>query len=446
MSEIPETRYATTSDGLHIAYQSEGSGPFDLIELSNGTLFSIDATAEQPRWQNYVDRISTFARFIRFDLRGIGLSDPVGSSDPPTVEQWANDSLAVLDAEGVARTAVVGVSFGGLAALLLAATHPDRIGALILVNSYARLLKDDDYPVGVPHHVWQRFSEAVIEPGPLSSDDLPVMAPGMVSDAEFSSWWRRAGHRGASPASARAVWLAAAADVRSILGTLQLPTLVIQTRENQFVREGHGRYLAEHIPNARYVELESADHVPWTAEADFVGEIEEFLTGERQLAPTSRLLATVLFTDIVDSTRHTADMGDQAWKERLELHDRAIDRLLARFGGRLVKRTGDGALATFDGPARAVQCATAIRSAINQLGLSTRAGLHTGEIEQRGDDVAGIAVHIAQRVQGMAQPDEVVVSRTVVELVVGSGLQFREFGEFELRGVPGRWLLYAVTS
>ncbi len=446
MSEIPETRYATTSDGLHIAYQSEGLGPFDLIELSNGTLFSIDATAEQPRWQNYVDRISLFARFIRFDLRGIGLSDPVGSSDPPTVEQWANDSLAVLDAEGVARTAVVGVSFGGLAALLLAATHPDRIGALILVNSYARLLKDNDYPVGVPHRVWQRFSEAVIEPGPLSSDDLPVMAPGMVSDAEFSSWWRRAGHRGASPASAWAVWLAAAADVRSILGTLQLPTLVIQTRDNQFVRAGHGRYLAEHIPNARYVELESADHVPWTAEADFVGEIEEFLTGERQLAPTSRLLATVLFTDIVDSTQHTADMGDQAWKERLELHDRAIDRLLARFGGRLVKRTGDGALATFDGPARAVQCATAIRSAINQLGLSTRAGLHTGEIEQRGDDVAGIAVHIAQRVQGMAQPDEVVVSRTVVELVVGSGLQFRELDECELRGVPGRWLLYAVTS
>ncbi len=446
MSEVPETCYASTADGLHIAYQKEGAGPLHLIELTNGTLFSIDATPEQPRWQNYVDRLASFTSLIRFDLRGIGLSDPLGSSDPPTVEQWASDALAVLDAEQIAETAVVAVSFGGLAALLLAATHPERVRALILVNSYACLLRSDDYPVGVPVHVWKRFSETVIEPGPSSADDLPIMAPGLASDASFSSWWRRAGHRGASPAAARAVWRAVSIDLRSILGTLQVPTLVVHAGANDFIRVGHGRYLAEHIPTARYVELDTADHVPWSSEADFVGEIEEFLTGERQLAPTDRLLATVLFTDIVSSTEQATALGDQAWKERLELHDRAIDRQLARFGGLLVKRTGDGVLATFDGPARAVQCAVAIRDAIRQVGLTIRAGLHTGEIEQRGTDVAGIAVHIAQRVQGVARPGEVLVSRTVVDLVGGSGLQFEDRGEHALKGVPDPWRLFSVLD
>jgi class 3 adenylate cyclase len=446
VSEAPETCYANTADGLHIAYQLEGAGPLHLLELTNGTLFSIDATSEQPRWQNYVDRLASFASVIRFDLRGIGLSDPLGSSDPPTVEQWAGDALAVLDAEQVEETAVVGVSFGGLAALLLAATHPERVRALILVNSYACLLRSDDYPVGVPLQVWERFSETVIEPGTSSADDLPLMAPGLASDANFSSWWRRAGHRGASPAAARAVWRAVSIDLRSILGTLRVPTLVVHAGANDFIRVGHGRYLAEHIPTARYVELETADHVPWSSDADFVGEIEEFLTGARQLAPSDRLLATVLFTDIVSSTEQATALGDQAWKERLELHDRATDRQLARFGGVLVKRTGDGVLATFDGPARAVQCAVAIRDAIRQVGLTIRAGLHTGEIEQRGNDVAGIAVHLAQRVQGVARPGEVLVSRTVVDLVGGSGLQFEDRGEHDLKGVPDPWRLFSVLE
>jgi class 3 adenylate cyclase len=273
-----------------------------------------------------------------------------------------------------------------------------------------------------------------------------MMAPGLASDAGFSSWWRRAGHRGASPATARAVWRAVAIDLRSILRTLRVPTLVVHAGANQFTRVGHGRYLAEHIPDARYVELETADHVPWGSDADFVGEIEEFLTGARQLVPTDRFLATVLFTDIVSSTEQATALGDQAWKERLELHDRAIDRQLARFGGHLVKRTGDGVLATFDGPARAVQCATAIRDAVRQVGLNIRAGLHTGEIEQRAEDVAGIAVHLAQRVQGVARPCEVLVSRTVVDLVAGSGLRFEDRGEHELKGVPGTWRLFSVVD
>jgi class 3 adenylate cyclase len=379
-------------------------------------------------------------------MRGVGLSDPLGSSELPTIEQWASDALAVLDAEEVTRAAVLGVSMGGLAALLLAATHPERVQALVVVNGYASILRSDDYPVGVPPHVWERFSEALVEPGPGSADDLPMMAPGLVSDSGFSNWWRRAGHRGASPAMARAVWRTSGTDLRAIIGTVGVPTLVVHAADNQFVRVGHGRYLAEHIPDARYVELATADHIPWASDADFAGEIEEFLTGDRQLGPSNRLLATVLFTDIVSSTEQATALGDRAWNERLELHDRAVDRQLARFGGHLVKRTGDGVLATFDGPARAVQCATAIRDAVRQLGLHIRIGLHTGEVEQRRDDVAGIAVHLAQRVQSMARPDEVLVSRTVVDLVVGSGLKFDDRGEHELKGVSGSWLLYALVD
>ena len=447
MTEIPETRYATTSDGLHIAYQVEGSGPLDLIELTNGTLFSVDSTAEQPRWQVYADRLASFSRLIRFDLRGIGLSDPLGSSDPPTVEQWASDALAVLDAEVVGHAAVLGVSFGGLAALLLAATHPERIHALVLLNSFARLTRSEDYPPGVPASILERFTESLVEPGVASGKgDLGLMAPSMVSDSSFATWWRRAGHRGASPATARAVWRASETDLRSVLATLQVPTLVIHARDNQFSRVGHGRYLAEQIPGARYVEIDTADHVPWASDGDFAGEIEEFLTGTRQMVPSDRLLATVLFSDIVGSTEQALALGDRAWTERLGQHDRAIDRQLARFGGHLVKRTGDGVLATFDGPARAVQCATSIRDAVLQLGLDVRVGVHTGEIERRGNDVAGIAVHLAQRVQSLARPREVLVSPTVVDLVVGSGLQFEDRGEHELRGVPGTRRLFAVEG
>ncbi|HEY6319258.1 MAG TPA: alpha/beta fold hydrolase [Acidimicrobiia bacterium] len=446
MADVAEPKYAKTRDGLHIAYQVEGSESLTLIELSSGALFSIDSTAEQPRWVSYVDRLASFSRLMRFDLRGIGLSDPLGSSDPPTVEQWASDALAVLDAERVTQAAVVGVGFSGLGALMLAATHPERIRALVLVNSFARLLRSDDYPFGVPSHVFERFREANVEPGGAQADDLPLMAPGLASDASFAAWWRRAGHRGASPATAQAVWRASATDLRPILANVAVPTLVLHARADHFCRVEHGRYLAQHIPGARYVELDTADDLPWASEADFVGEIEEFLTGERRAAVTARFLATVLFTDIVSSTVQTAAIGDRAWTERLEQHDRAVDRQLTRFGGHLVKRTGDGVVATFDGPARAVRCATAIRDAIRQLGLDIRVGLHTGEIERREDDIAGIAVHIAQRIETLAQPGELLVSSTVKELVVGSGLTFNDRGTHALTGVPDEWRLFSVAG
>lgn len=444
MDRVPETRYASTTDGLHIGYQVEGTGPLNLIELTNGTTFSVDAAAEQPRWQAYVERLASFSQLIRFDLRGIGLSDPVGSSDPPTVEQWAGDAMAVLDDQGIERAAVVGVHFGGLAAILLAATHPERVHALVLVNGYACLTRSDDYPFGVPASVLERFRESLIEPGSGTGDDLPLMAPSMVSDANFAAWWRRAGHRGASPATARGVWRAAETDVRPILAGLRMPTLVLHARDDQFCRVDNGRYLAQHINGARYVELDTADHVPWASSADIAGEIEEFLTGTRHMAPSDRLLATVLFSDIVGSTEQASALGDRAWTAHLEEHDRAVDRQLARFGGHLVKRMGDGVLAIFDGPARAVQCAVAIRDALRQLGIDVRVGLHTGEIERRGDDVAGIAVHLAQRVQARAESGEVLVSRTVVDLVVGSDLHFEDRGDYELKGLPGLWRLFIV--
>ena len=446
MADAPEVRYATTTDGLHIGFLVEGSGSLTLIELTNGTNFSVDAAAEQPRWQAYVDRLASFSRLVRFDLRGIGLSDPLGSSDPPTVEQWASDALAVLDDLGIDHAAVLGVHFGGLAALLLAATHPERVQALVVVNGYACLTRRDDYPFGVPDSVLEGFRESLIEPGPTGGDDLPLMAPSMASDASFAAWWRRAGHRGASPSTARAVWRAAETDVRPILDGLRVPTLVLHARDDRFCRVGNGRYLAEHITGAHYVELDTADHVPWASGADVAGEIEEFLTGTRRMAPSDRLLATVLFSDIVASTEQATVLGDKAWTARLEQHDRAVDRQLARFGGRLVKRTGDGVLATFDGPARAVQCAVAMRDALRQLGIDVRVGVHTGEIERRGDDVAGIAVHLAQRVQARAEAGEVLVSRTVVDLVVGSDLRFVDRGEHELKGLPGLWRLFAVEA
>jgi class 3 adenylate cyclase len=440
-----ETRYAKSSDGHYLAYQESGSGSLDLVEIANGTLFSIDATGEQPRWQAYVDRLGGFSRLIRFDLRGIGLSDPLGSSDPPTVEQWASDTLTILDDAQIPQAALLAVSFGGLGALLLAATRPERVRALVLLNSYANLYRSDDYPIGVRADAYEEFTERLTDPvDEAGTDDLPYMAPSLASDESFAEWWRRTGRRGASPATARAMARAAAADARSTLGGVQAPTLVLHSRDNRFVHADHGRYLAEHLPGARFVELPCADHVPWVCDADVTGEIEEFLTGTRHSPGDDRLLATVLFTDIVDSTSQAAAMGDQRWREQLDRHDQAIQRQLERFDGNLVKTIGDGALATFDGPARAIHCAIAIRDATRQLGLDVRIGIHTGEVERRGDDVAGLAVHLAQRVQDVAEPGEILVSRTVTDLVVGSGIEFLARGEHELKGMPSPWALFAV--
>ena len=355
----------------------------------------------------------------------------------------------MLDDVGSEQAAVMGVSHGGGAAIFLAATHPSRVSALVLVGAYARLLRTEDYPAGIPADSYERFTTSLLDTGREAArvDDLPLMAPSLAGDESFGEWWRRAGHHGASPNTARLINQAARdTDVRSLLELINVPTLILRGRDSKYVRAGNGRYLADHIRGARYLELDTADHLPWTSDADFAAEIEEFVTGARHAQAASRVLTTLMFTDIVGSTASAADLGDRVWKERLDQHDEVTARQVQRFGGRVVKTTGDGTLATFDGPARAIQAAIAIRDSVEQLGIELRIGVHTGEVELRDADIGGIGVHIGQRVQGLAQPGEVLVSRTVVDLVAGSGIGFQDRGEQHLKGVPGTWRLFAVDG
>jgi class 3 adenylate cyclase len=360
------------------------------------------------------------------------------------------DAIAVLDAVGSSRAALFGVGHGGLVALLLSATTPERTSALVLMHCWARLVRDADCPWGIPQHVVDRFVEAVTDPGYQGEpvDDVAMMAPSLATDPEFRSWWKHAGQQGASPVTARTMnLLGASSDLRSVLPMITTPTLILHRVDNPYVRIGHARYLAEHIADAKLIELPGRDHLPFVGETDeLLGEIEEFLTGSRAVPTADRVLATVLFTDIVDSTSRAASTGDRRWRDLLNDHDRMANRQVQRFGGRHVKATGDGILATFDGPARAVQCGLALCEGARQLGLDVRVGLHTGEIERRGDDVAGIGVHIAARVEALAQPGEVWVSRTVTDLVTGSGIDFSDRGEHHLKGVPGTWQLFAVVD
>ena len=320
-------------------------------------------------------------------------------------------------------------------------------GTLVLIKAFTRIVRTPDYPMGGPTAVFESFFEALVDPEAPQTNHVPLMAPSLAHQDSFRVWRRRAGHRGASLAMATPVWrMLLDCDVRALLGDLAVPALVVQARDNGYVRAGHGRCLAEHIPEARYAELATAGHLPWVCAAGIAGEAEEFLTGTRHVPASRRPLAAVLFTDIVGSTEQAALLGDRAWKERLDQHDEMAERQIRRFAGRFVKSTGDGTLATFDGPARAIHCALAIRDALRQLGLDVRAGVHIGEIELRGDDVAGIAVHIAQRVSSLAGPGDVLVSRTIVDLVAGSDLAFEDRDEHELRGIPGHWRLFAATD
>lgn len=445
--EPAETRFARAPDGAHLAYQIVGDGAIDLLELP-GTLMSIDAVADQPIWLRFQERLASFCRLIRIDLRGIGLSDPLDASTPPTVERWMDDALAVLDAAGSERTALWGAGFGGAIALLLAASHPDRVNALILINAFARLVRAPDYEPGVPAALLANFQESLVDPAqePVA-DDVDLIAPSLAGDPEFRAWWRRTGNRGASPATAGAVYRTlTAVDLRHTLPAIQAPALVIHRTGNNFVRVGQGRWLAAHLPSARYVELPGADHVAWLGDSDAIAdEAEEFLTGVRRAPQATRVLATVLFSDIVASTQRAAAIGDGEWRRVLDGHDDMVRRLLRRFSGREVKATGDGFMATFDGPARAIQCAVAIRDSARQLGLDVRVGLHCGEVELRSTDIGGIAVHIAQRVQSLAEPGEVLVSRTVKDLVAGSTIAFDDRGEHVLKGVPDAWQLFRVS-
>ncbi len=445
MSSLHDVKYARTEDGAHIAYRTIGEGPIDLMIMSPW-VFPLATPWPAQDWVH--QRLNSLARLIEYDRRGVGLSDPISPEDPPTIEHWVRDALAVLDAVGTKRAVIFGgEQVSGLTAMLLAATHPMRVDSLVLVNTSARIARAPDNPWGMPQEMQDALEKRIETMWP---DAFPIefVAPSAVNDREFKEWWTRAQGLGASPSTARALsQVIFESDVRHVLPSISAETLIVHTAENVMLTIEHGELLEREIPNARLVRVPGADQI-WslrpTADA-VIGEIEEFLVGERRGPEADRVLATVMFTDIVSSTERTVALGDSKWRAVMDSHDDAVRRQLDRFRGREVRTTGDGFLATFDGPARAIKCACAIREAGRQLGIEMRAGLHAGEIELRGNDVHGLTVNIASRVADRAGPGEVVVSRTVTDLVAGSGLEFEARGEPELKGVPGRWPLFAVA-
>ncbi len=450
MVEAPRTQYAK-SDGLHVAYPVLGEGPPDVL-LSAGVV-PIDMYDEQPSLARFHRRLASFSRLVRFHYRGIGLSDPVPPASAPTLEQHVHDALAVMDAAGIARAALFATLWHVSDAVSLAVTCPERVSHLLVVNGTARVAPAPDYPIGVSRELRADYNNLIFEPDAVERgfDLLARMNPSVADDATYRSWWDRAGNRGASPAMARAIGdFYMGTDVRDLLGSVRAPTLIVHRRGLDpvgIVPVEAGRYLAEHIPHAEYVELEGADQSYWLGDTEtMLDEIEEFLTGVRRSSETDRVLAAVLFTDIVGSTARIAVIGERSWRDLLDRHDAALRRQLERFGGREVKQTGDGMLATFDRPAPAVQCACAIRDAAAQLGIEVRAGVHFGEVEVRADDIAGMTVHIGARIHAYAEPGEVMVSRTVVDVLTGSEITFTDRGEHELKGVPGTWRLFSVTS
>jgi class 3 adenylate cyclase/pimeloyl-ACP methyl ester carboxylesterase len=446
-----ETRYARTPDGAHVAYQVLGSGTPDLVSVGYGTHFSIDMRDEEVHVRRFEQRLASFSRFIRFDPRGIGLSDELPSGMPPAADAVVDDVVAVLDAADSPRASLLSVALSSLHALRAAAERPERIASLILIHGTARIMRDVDYPFGFPQRILDRFLDSILDVSRTETDpdmdDVRLLTPSLQDDAAYRQWWSRAGRLGASPAVARAIQVRAfRTDVRDLLPLIEAPTLVLHRNPSLFGVE-HSRYLADHLPHAHFVELPGGDHLPYGEGSDAIlDEIEEFLTGSRGGAGTDRVLTTVLFTDIVSSTEQLARSGDRSWHEVLDRHDSVVRAELARFGGREVKTTGDGILATFDSPARAIRCARSICAGATSLGVEVRAGVHTGEVEVRGNDISGIAVHLAQRVSARAAPGEVLVSRTVVDLVAGSGIAFHDRGTHELKGLEGPWQLFSVED
>jgi len=447
--DVPETRYARTGDGgVHIAYQTVGDGPLDLVFLPLGATH-VELAWEIPPFARVFWRLASFSRLIRFDMRGSGLSDPFNLAELPSLEQQAAEMLAVLDAASCERPALVANQYGGLLAIFFAATYPNRVSSLVLDGCTARMARAPDYPCGVLREFLDLALARYEHEGQRGGrDSLRYSAPNAMQDPGFLVQYERYSRSVNSPAARRALAeLFVFADVRPALPAVQAPTLVMYRTGDQFIGKPHAAYLAEHIPRAKLVELAGDDNMIFAGNSDAdLDQIEEFLTGATHAAVTDRVLATVLFTDIVGSTDRAATLGDRAWRALLDAHDSVVRRQLARFRGREVNTLGDGFVATFDGPGRAVLCACAIRDAVKALEIEVRAGLHTGEIEMRGGDVAGIAVHLAQRVSALAHPSEVLVSRTVTDLVAGSGLQFEDRGEHELKGVSGAWRLYSVVS
>jgi pimeloyl-ACP methyl ester carboxylesterase len=435
-----DVRYAQSGD-LNVAYRVLGTGPLDLVWVPNW-VSNVD-WIDEPIFERFFQRLASFARVIVFDRRGTGLSDP--SDGAPDLEERMDDIRAVMDAAGSERAALFGYSEGGPMTALFAASHPDRVSALILFGSYAKTAATEDYPWG-PAKMDGRWGRMIANWG--TGRNLVEWVPSVAGDESTQAWWGRYERNAVSPGALLEILrLNAEIDIRDVLSAIRVPTLVIHRTDDQTISVENSRYLAEHIPGARLVELPGADHSAAFGDSDAViAETEEFLTGAREAHQPDRVLATVLFTDIVDSTGHLNRLGDRRYRDLLARHHGLIRRELQRFRGREVKTIGDGFLATFDGPARAIRAGREITRCVRDLGVQLRCGLHTGEVEVIGDDVGGIAVHIAARVTDAADPDEVLVSSTVKDLVVGSGLHFSDRGTRELRGVPGEWRLYALAG
>ena len=444
MSTAP-TQYAKSGD-TSIAYQVVGDGPIDLV-LVLGFATHLELQWESPPFARFFERISSFSRLIIFDKRGTGLSDPV--TEVPTLEQRIDDVRAVMDAAGSERAVLFGISEGGPMSALFAATHPDRVAALVLHGAMGRTTEAPDYPWASPAEALRESAAEFIAPywGQQAEGMVELFAPSFADDPEAVEFTARMERSAASPAMVQQIFeMFLDIDVRGILPTIHVPTLVLHRRGDRVVNRRAGKELATQIPGARYVELPGIDHLPWAGDAEAVlGEIEEFLTGARSVTEPDRVLATVMFTDIVGSTERAAELGDARWRELLAAHQVAVRRELRRFRGREVKTLGDGCLATFDGPARAIRCGRAIAEAAPSLGLEVRTGLHCGEIELIEEDVGGIAVHIAARVGALAAAGEVLVSSTVKDLVAGSGIRFVDRGAKQLKGISDEWRLFAAA-
>jgi class 3 adenylate cyclase/alpha-beta hydrolase superfamily lysophospholipase len=440
--DVARTRYARSGDA-HIAYQVFGEGELDLVVVP-GFVSNIEFYWQVPGIRRIMERLASYARIVIFDKRGTGLSDPV--PDVPPLEQRMDDMRAVMEAASVERAALYGISEGGPASLLFTATYPDRVSALVVYGSTPRFSTAEDFPWGADRQESARMVEDASSnwgEGAL----LDVFAPSVAGDATMREVWGHFLRAGASPAMGIKVLEAMMQiDVRDILDSIHVPTLVIHRKGDRIAPVEGGRLIAERIEGSRLVELDEPDHLPFLGDVDRIGdEIEEFLTGKRRSGRRDRVLATILFTDIVESTRRASDLGDRRWAELRARHDEITRRQLERFRGDEVKTLGDGFLATFDGPARAVECACAIRDGLHPLGIDVRAGLHTGECELENGDISGMAVNIGARVGALAQPGEVLVSRTVKDLTVGADIAFEERGEHALKGVPGSWDLFAVA-
>ena len=447
MAPVPRTRYASCGE-VDIAYQVFGDGPIDLLVLP-GPLIPIDCVDLEPSMYRFHRRLATFCRVIRFDQRGIGLSSRVSSSDMIGPETWAKDVIAVMDAAGCERATIFAPGFTSLAALVLAADYPERVNGVVIVNGAARTLWAPDYPIGAEIDAADPFTTIGIEPDAVEQgfDILGIIAPSVAGDDAFRAWWDMAGNRAASPSMARAIIKKIReADVRDRLERIAVPMLILHRDNPNFSPVEHAHYLAERVAGSHLVELPGEDALYWVGDtAPMLDEIEEFITGVRGVSDAERLLTTIVFTDIVGSTERAALIGDDRWRDLLDNHDTIIRHELQRFGGREVNTAGDGFVATFTSPSAALACADEIVDAIRVLGIEVRIGVHAGEVEVRGADVAGMAVHIGARVAALAASSEVLVSSTVRDIVTGSRRRFADRGESALKGVPGEWRLYALV-